>query len=102
MTAEIRSSIIYRVIQHSEMPFFGLDWRGPGDKWIRTELGWKRVAEVHANLRMQIAKVAILPSKHGTRRPRSLDTSPRNRTPPQSNSRKTSPLKEKDATRDKL
>lgn len=80
------------------MPFFGLDWRAPGDKWIRTELGWKRVAEVHANLCMQIAKVATLPSKRdSTRRPRSLDTIPRKRTLSQSNSRRTSPLKEKNA-----
>jgi len=28
------------------MPFIGLDWRSPGDGWIRTEFGWKRIADI--------------------------------------------------------
>jgi hypothetical protein len=40
------------------MPFFGSDWRAPGDKWIRTEFGWKRLSEIHSTLQRQFGKVA--------------------------------------------
>ena len=40
------------------MPFFGSDWRAPGDKWIRTEFGWKRLSDIHSTLQRQIGKVA--------------------------------------------
>ena len=40
------------------MPFFGSDWRSPGDQWVRTELGWKRLADINASLQRQLNKVA--------------------------------------------
>ena len=36
--------------KHHSMPYLGVDWRG-GDAWIRTEFGWKRLAEVSTSLR---------------------------------------------------
>lgn len=39
-----------------EMPFIGLDWRSPGDSWIRTEFGWKRIAEICNTPYAQIAQ----------------------------------------------
>ena len=38
------------------MPFIGLDWRSPGDSWIRTEFGWKRIAEIRSTSFAQIAQ----------------------------------------------
>ena len=40
------------------MPFFGCDWRAPGDRWIRTEFGWKRLSDIHSTLQRQIGRVA--------------------------------------------
>ena len=53
------------------MPFFGSDWRAPGDKWIRTEFGWKRLSEIHSTLQRQIGKaakrsVSVLRSRSGS------------------------------------
>ena len=38
------------------MPFVGSDWRSPGDKWIRTEFGWKRLADIRNNLNIQLVQ----------------------------------------------
>lgn len=38
------------------MPFIGSDWRSPGDKWIRTEFGWKRLADIRNNLNIQLVQ----------------------------------------------
>ncbi|CAI8040674.1 F-box only protein 25 [Geodia barretti] len=53
------------------MPFFGSDWRAPGNKWIRTEFGWKRLSEIHSTLQRQIGKaakrsVSVLRSRSGS------------------------------------
>lgn len=40
------------------MPFVGSDWRAPGDKWIRTEFGWKRLSDIHSALQRQIGRMA--------------------------------------------
>lgn len=28
------------------MSFICQDWRSPGDRWIRTDFGWKRLADI--------------------------------------------------------
>ena len=38
------------------MPFIGLGWRSPGDSWIRTEFGWKRIVEIRNTPFAQIAQ----------------------------------------------
>ena len=83
------------------MPFFGSDWRAPGDKWIRTEVGWKRLADIHANFQLQLSKVAasVMPSsaKRSSARLRSHSGSPRNstRNSSRASSRASSPPREK-------
>lgn len=37
-----------------DMPYLGDDWRSPGQKWIRTEFGWKPMSEVRRGLCSQI------------------------------------------------
>lgn len=32
------------------MPFVGLDWRSPGDMWIKTASGWERAKLVRLRL----------------------------------------------------
>ena len=27
------------------MPYLGADWRSPGQKWIKTEFGWKTISD---------------------------------------------------------
>ena len=81
------------------MPFFGSDWRAPGDKWIRTELGWKRLSDLHTNFHFQLSKVALLPSKlsRSGARLRSHSGSPRNstRSSSRASSRPSSPINER-------
>ena len=32
------------------------DWRSPGEKWIRTDFGWRRLAEIRNTLNHQLRR----------------------------------------------
>ena len=83
------------------MPFFGSDWRAPGDKWIRTDVGWKRLSDIHITFQRQLGKVAasvFAPAsavvKRNGARMRSHSGSPRSNSS-RANSRASSPIREK-------
>lgn len=63
------------------MPFFGSDWRSPGDKWIRTDSGWRPRSDIHKALSAQIVNHFRHFTSKSTSNPRSR-TSPTGKTSP--------------------
>ena len=53
------------------MSFIGQDWRSPGDKWIRTEFGWKRLADIRYELNVHQVASQRGRTSTGLRLPRS-------------------------------
>ncbi|XP_077990874.1 F-box only protein 32-like [Glandiceps talaboti] len=39
------------------MPFLGLDWRAPGQNWVRTRKGWEKLIALRENLNRHIQKL---------------------------------------------